>query len=77
LCYTFSEMADPGDPNPPNPYPPEVDAFGDALEQIMRDRTYGLAEIAAALNRRGIVCAGRTSWTAETLAAYLAELANQ
>lgn len=70
-------MADPGNPNPPNPYPAEVDAFADALEDVMRDRTYDLAEIAAGLNRRAIACAGRTTWTAETLAAFLAELANR
>jgi hypothetical protein len=70
-------MADLSNPNPPNPYPPEVDAFADALENIMRDRTYALGDIAAGLNQRGISCAGNASWTPETLAAYLAQLANR
>jgi hypothetical protein len=70
-------MADLSNPNPPNPYPPEVDAFADALENIMRDRTYALDDIAAGLNKRGITCGGNASWTPEALAAYLAQLAEE
>ena len=60
----------------PVPYPPDATAFADELEDIMRDGTYDLAAIAAALSARRVTAGGRATWTAETLSAYLAELAN-
>lgn len=69
-------MYDPAHQTNPIPYPAEVTAFADALEDIMRDRTYELERIAEGLNARGIVSGGRRAWTAESLAAYLHELAN-
>jgi hypothetical protein len=61
---------------PDRPYPPEATKFADQLESIMGDGTHDLAGIAAALNARRIVAGGRSEWTAQTLRAYLAELAN-
>jgi hypothetical protein len=61
---------------PPEGYPAEATVFADALEAIMADGTYDLAGIAAGLNARGITAGGHGSWTPETLAAYLATLAN-
>jgi hypothetical protein len=61
---------------PELPYPPEATKFADQLESIMADGTHDLAGIAAGLNERHIVAVGRSEWTAETLRAYLAELAN-
>jgi hypothetical protein len=62
---------------PDPPYPAEVSAFADRLEEIMGDGTYDLGAIAAALNARHVVAAGRGAWTPEVLAAYFAELANR
>jgi hypothetical protein len=61
---------------PEQPYLPEVTAFADALEAVMGDGTHGLAEIAAGLNARRVAAGGRSNWTPEALAGYLAELAN-
>jgi hypothetical protein len=59
----------------PEPYPDDVVRFGDALEAVMSDRTYDLDGIVAGLNARGVTAGGRTAWTAESLRAYLVELA--
>jgi hypothetical protein len=61
---------------PDPPYPAEVSAFADQLEEIMADGTHDLEAIVAALNARGVVSGGHKSWTAETLSAYFAKLAN-
>ena len=61
---------------PAQGYPPEASAFADALEAVMADGTHDLPGIAAALNAEGTTVVGRPGWTPETLAAYLAELAN-
>jgi hypothetical protein len=61
---------------PATPYPREVTAFADELEEIMADGTHDLAGIAAALNARHIAAGGHEHWTAESLGAYFAELAN-
>jgi hypothetical protein len=61
----------------PNPlYPAEATAFADQLEAIMADGTHDLAAIVAALNARRVTAGGHTSWTPESLSAYLAQLAN-
>ena len=60
----------------PEPYAPDVIAFADELEDIMRDGTHELAGIVAALNARHVVAGGRGNWTPETLSAYFAELAS-
>ena len=61
---------------PAEGYPAEASVFGDALEDIMGDGTHDLPAIAAALNARNVASGGYTSWTPETLSAYLATLAN-
>jgi hypothetical protein len=61
----------------PEPYPADVNAFADALEEIMVDGTHDLDAIAAALNARRVTTGGHdVAWTPGTLAVYLAELAN-
>ena len=62
-------------PNPP--YPAEVTAFADQLEAIMSDGTHDLDAIVAALNASGVASGGHTTWTAESLSTYFAQLANQ
>lgn len=57
-------------------YPADATAFADALELIMAGGTHELATISVALNARHIAAGGYTTWTPETLAAYLARLAN-
>jgi hypothetical protein len=61
---------------PEPPYPAEVTAFADQLEAIMADGTHDLDAIVAALNARNVAAGGHTSWTAQSLSAYFAELAN-
>jgi hypothetical protein len=61
---------------PDPPYPAEITAFADQLEEIMADGTHDLDAIVAALNARQISAGGHTTWTAESLSAYFAELAN-
>jgi hypothetical protein len=61
---------------PDPPYPAEITAFADQLEAIMADGTHDLDAIVAALNARQVSAGGHTGWTAESLSAYFAELAN-
>lgn len=63
-------------PDLTNPYPKDVDAFADALEDIMASHTHDLDGIVSALNNRGISLWGDSSWTNERLQAALADLAD-
>lgn len=58
----------------PVAYPHDVERFADAIEAVMSDGTHELSAIADGLNAHGVRAGGRERWTAESLAAYLAEL---
>ncbi len=58
----------------PNDWSPELTAFGDALEAVLKEGKHDLKDIVAGLNDRHHTAPDGSVWTEATLKARLAEL---